>query len=265
MTVQMKARRRHTAKVSLIEFLRPGGNCPYPYSIEMAFQTLRYLIASGVGYKTRHHWLTTSISSLLGGSSDDCSYPRPIAGLKDLLQRFQVALFARGSAEIDNWRRDKGIHAYAELDLAFLHYKPMAPVQHLGFRSEAAIVKALHALLEESPGETTSISLNSIHPTARVVHQVDVTISPEGFRFSLRYGFHTPEKMREQGDSEWVYCLAETEHGAESKNKQGEPFLDTFRRALDRYAFIMDPRNAHLTTTLSDDAFVAKENVPELV
>jgi hypothetical protein len=248
MTIQKKTPRRHGAKVALIEFLRPTSFWPYPYSIEMAFQTMRCLLVSGVGFKTRHPWHTTSVTSLLGGTSPDHSYVRPVRSLEDLRHRFQLALFANGSPELDAWREARGINAYAVLDLSFLHYKPMAAVTHLGFESEDSVRKTLVDMFEHSAGKTTAVSLNCIHHSARVLHGIDVQFRPEGFSFILRYGFLGPSKQ--EPDSEWDYRLAATE--------KDEPFLDTLARAVEAYRFVMDPANGHLTKAL-DGEFISKD------
>lgn len=259
MNVQVKPRFRRSVKVSLVEFLRPSA-APYPYSLEIAFQALRCLVKSGVGYEKQHQWHRTSVSSLLGAQSADNAHPKPIVSVKDLLLRFHAAIFTSGYAEVERWRADKGIQAYAELDMDFLHYKPMAPVPHLGFDGESEVKKALVHLLEKSAGQRTGVSLNSVHHSAQVIHQVDITVSPSGFCFVLRYGFEPPGAM----DSEWSYCLASTKKLSGTQSKMDEPFLDTLRRALDSYAFVMNPANAHLTTTLSDDKFVEKDSATML-
>lgn len=252
MTELKKPRLRHSEKVSLIEFLRPGCYTPSPYSIEMAFQALRHLIASGVGYKTHHRWHTTSITSLLGGYSSDCSYPKPIESIPDLLSRFHDAILSKNSCnpELDKWRTDKGINAYAAIDMQFLHYKPFDPVPHLGFRCEDDVQKALNSLFIDAPGKKTAISLNSIHHAAQVIHKIDVTVSPDAFLFTLRYGFIAPS---EELDSEWSFTLARTQPATGSNHRKPEPFLDTLRRALDQYAFVMDPNNGHLMQNLQDE------------
>jgi hypothetical protein len=264
MTDVKKSRLRRSAKIRLIEFLRPGFYTPAPYSIEMAFQALRWLIASGVGYSTQHTWHRTSIASLLGGSSPDYSYPKPVESIKDLLHRFHAAVLSdeRYSPEIGRWREDKGITAYAELDMRFLHYKPMAGVPHLGFDCERDIQDALNSLFVGAAGKQTAVSLNSIHHKAQVIHKVDVTISPTAFYFTLRYGFLSPEEMKEKGDSEWQYTLASTKPATGTNHRLPEPFLDTLRRALDKYAFVMDSKNAHLMLHLHEKEFVDRKPDP---
>lgn len=258
-----KPRLRRSAKVRLIEFLRPGSYTPDPYSIEMAFQALRHLLASGVGYTTQHHWHTTSVTKLLGGYSPDCGYPKPVQNISDLLSRFHAAVLSRTSfaPEVEKWRKDKGIDAYAELDMKFLHYKPFDGAPHLGFNSERAVKEGLNSLFVDAVGKKTAVSLNCIHHKAQRIHKVDVTISPDGFEFTLRYGFHAPDKAPRHGDSEWNYTLARTQKATGSNHRRPEPFLDTLRRALDQYAFIMDPKNGHLMHNF-EHQFVERKDDP---
>lgn len=96
----------------------------------------------------------------------------------------------------------------------------------------------------DAVGQTTAVSLNSVHYAARVVHKIDVTISPTGFSFKLRFGFKSPAE--DPLDSEWEYCLARSVPDNVTP-EQPEPFLDTLRRAVDKYEFIMNPNNSHLT------------------
>ncbi|MBK6616363.1 hypothetical protein [Ottowia sp.] len=225
-------RKRQKATISLIEFLRPGGHWPYPYSVEMAFHVFHWMIASGSGYSTPGRWVTASVGRLLGGANADNSYPTAITSLADLKRRFQVAFFESGAECIDRWRMDQGINAYGEVELRFPHFKPMQPLPDLGFGCERDLGKALEDLLCSSAGKVLRTSLNSIHKTATVVHRVDVTVCHrppflDGFSFVLRYGFKTPGAMAESGDSEWEHCLAAT--------SSGESFAQTLARALDEY------------------------------
>lgn len=251
-----KSRRRTSCDVSLVEFMRQECFWPLPYSIEMAFQVLRCLMVSGIGYKTDHRWHTTSVSSLVGGQSPDNYYPKPIISIDDLRQRF-LSLMFNGQSEVEQWRREKGINAYATVPMEFLHYKPLDGAPALGFQSEHDIKNALDFLLVKAAGQHTSVSLNSIHHSAKAVHGVDITIEPDGFCFTLRFGFLTPEQRKTKPDSEWDFCLARTQRDMSAKN-EAEPFLDTLRRALDCYAFITRPENGHLTTRLNDRAFIPK-------
>lgn len=222
----MKPRTRRSAEIALIEFLRPDGYWPMPYSIEMAFGALRWLIASAVGeqYVTHHRWHRTCAVGLMGGEGAVNGGCRPIKKLADLKKRFHMALLSRGDCapEVVRWRADKAIAVDAIIHMDFRHYKPMTPPPHLPWGSEADIQKAVEQLLEQSTGKILTTQLNSVHAGAKVIHGVDVTVGVNGFRFTLRYGFVDPTV--DPIDSEWDYCLAKTEGD--------EPFLDTMARAV---------------------------------
>lgn len=226
----MKPRTRRSADIALIEFLRPDIWWPQPYSIEMAFQALRWLIASAVGdrYIVQHQWHRSCAVGLLGGEGAENGGCRPIRSLADLQSRFQAALLARTEMrpEIVRWREDKGIRVDAVINMAFRHYKPLNPPAHLPWRSEADVQEALTRLLQKSGGAILTTQLNPVHAGAKVVHRVEIIVGATGFRFLLRYGFHDPAV--EPMDSEWTHHLATTEGD--------EPFLDTLARAVANFA-----------------------------
>lgn len=230
-----KPRARRSADIALIEFLRPGSNWPIPYSTEMAFQALRWLITSAMGdqYITRHTWHDTCPVGLMGGVSAVNGGFRPVLNLMDLRHRFHMALLMRDDfrPEIARWREEKGIAVDAVIRMHFRHYKPMSPPAHLPWHSEDAINKSLTGLLEQSHGKILSTQLNSVHVGARVVHRVDVAIGASGFNFLLHYGFVDPAVDRM--DSEWSHCLAMTEGD--------EPFLDTLARAVTAFDQLTSP------------------------
>lgn len=221
-----KARTRRSAKIALIEFLRPDHYWPNPYTIEIAFQALRWLIASAAGseYQTQHQWHRTCAVGLMGGEGAVNGGCKPIKSLSDLRSRFHNAVLAKGDCrpEIQRWRDDKGIHVGAVIDMAFHHYKPFSPPGHLPFRCEADVIKALEQMLERSAGRILTTQLNSVHAGAKVIHSVDVSVGASGFRFCLHYGFVDPTV--DKHDSEWSHQLAKTEGN--------EPFLDTLDRAI---------------------------------
>lgn len=228
-------RKRQKAAVQLIEFARPRGCWPYKYSIEMAFAVLHWMVVSGKGYVTPGQWVNTSVASLLGAQSLDCSYGNPITSLDDLRERFQNAFFAPSVASVDKWREDCGINVYNTLDLKFPHYKPGSPPAELGFDSEVGVRDALTALLVDSAGQTLATSLNSIHKTARVVHKIDIMVVHQprfldGFSIQLHYGFKTPAAMKATSDSEWHHTLAMT--------RPGESFLEVLARAIAEFKAI---------------------------
>lgn len=226
----MKPRARRSANLALIEFLRPDGYWPSPYSLEQAFQALRWLIASAAGeqYVTRHQWHRSCAVGLMGGAGAMNGASRPIKTLADLQSRFQMALLAGTThrPEVARWREDKGIHVGAVIKMVFRHYKPFSPPDHLPWRCEAAVHDAVTQLLEKSSGKILTTQLNSVHAGAKVTHGVDVTVGANGFCFTLRYGFVDPAV--DIHDSEWAHPLAVTD--------ADEPFLDTLARAVAKLA-----------------------------
>jgi hypothetical protein len=230
-----KPRTRQSADIALIEFLRPNGYWPMPYSTEMAFQSMRWLVTSAMGdqYVTRHRWHDTCPVGLMGGVSAVNGGGRPVRSLADLRQRFHMALLARDDfrPEVARWREDKGVVIDAVIRMHFRHYKPMSPPAHLPWHSEDGINKSLTQVLEQSQGKILTTQLNSVHAGARVVHRVDVGIGSSGFNFSVHYGFVDPAVDRM--DSEWSHCLAMTEGD--------EPFLDTLARAITAFDELTSP------------------------
>lgn len=226
----MKPRTRRFADVALIELLRPDPYWPDPYSTEMAFQALRWLVASASSeeFVEQHQWHASCAVGLMGGAGARNGACRAIASRADLRERFIEALLARPRwrPEVARWRTAKGIHVDAVLRMKFRHYKPYHPPAHLPWRSEADITAALDALLEKSVGNRLAVALNSVHNDARVVHAIGIIIGAKGFEFVLRYGFVDPREDR--FDSEWAEKLAQT--------VRDEPFLDTMARAVTRFS-----------------------------
>ena len=231
MTIQgTKPRTRRKAVIHLIEFLRPDGYWPTPYTVEMAFQVLRWLItsASGGGYVTRHQWHDTCAVGLMGGVGAVNGGCRPIRSLENLSKRFHWAILGsdRYHPEVARWRADKGIHANAVLEMGIRHYSPLrAPPAHLPWRCQRDVENAITWLLEETVGQKLVVQLNPAHKGARVVHYVGILVGPNGFEFRLHYGFKSPKV--DQFDSDWSYTMAESEGD--------EPFLDTLARAISEF------------------------------
>lgn len=226
----MKQRTRRSAKIELIELLRPDHSWPSPYSLEMAFQVLRCLIASATGdeFIEQHEWHTTCAVGLMGGAGAKNGACRPVTSLADLKDRFVQALLTRTDyrPEVARWREKTGIHVGAVLDMKFRHYKPFYPPNHLPWASEAQITAAIEGLLQKSIGKKLAVQLNPYHAEARVIHGVGIVVGARSFRFILQYGFHDPRV--EPIDSSWDVTLAET--------LRDEPFLDTLARAIAQYA-----------------------------
>jgi hypothetical protein len=221
----MKQRTRRSAEIALIEFLRPDFYWGEPYSIEMAFQALRWLIdsASDDKYVETHQWHQTCVVGLMRGDGAVNGACRPVKGVADVLHRIRMAVLANPKyrPEVARWRKDKGIHPEAVIPMRFRHYKPGSPPLHLPWRTEEEIRQCLIELLEDSAGKRLNTSLNSVHPDAKTIHGVALVVGAEGFYFSLLYGFL--DIRSGEPDSQWKHPLARTEGD--------EPFLDTLARA----------------------------------
>lgn len=229
--------RRNTV-VQLEAFLRPDSFWPSPYSTEQAFQLFRALLDSGRPYRDPR--TRAGVIELLSMASG-CNFSAvtPIRNLADLRERFRWVFFGEifGDA-VDRWRRECGISAYGEFNIPYRHYKPKAPVFHLGFQSESDIRKALHTLLNTPAGTKLAASLNYAHKKkARTVHRVDLSVRESGFSFDLHYGYNA--MLPGQSDSEWQHQLAST--------IGDEPFVDTLARAIAEFqrirseAFVVQP------------------------
>lgn len=263
MTTSAIPRRQSSARLSIIEFVRPDQSGRY--SLEQAFQLLSWMARTGENFTTPNRWTTATVGGRIGCYNATNNCYSGVTSHADLSKRIQRGVFGAG-IEMERWREDVGLNAYATLTLNFLHYKPFSAVPHLGFQGEASIAEALKKLFgDPNKNRSTAVSLNSIHYDATAVHGVEVAVSAKGFSFELKYGFHWPAERKELGDSEWTYILASTAPIAEGTHKgKPEPFLDTLHRALKVYDFVMDRFNGHLTTNLSDDMFVPKSSQPAL-
>lgn len=230
-----RARTRRSATVHLIEFLRPDSYWPYPYSLEMGFQALRWLIASAADprFVEQHQWHTSCAVGLMGGASAQNGACRPITSVDDLKQRFTYALLGsdRHRPEVTRWREHWGIHPTAQIEMRFRHYKPHHPPAHLPWRSEAQIRDALTALFEHSVGQKLNVQLNSVHRRARIVQRVGIYVGPKLFWFVLNYGF--TDARKNPCDSTWSQELA--------VSKSDEPFLDTLARAIEQLSSWTQP------------------------
>jgi hypothetical protein len=228
-------RLRQKAKIDLIEFVRPSGYWPQPYSIEMAVSVLQKMIETGEGFFEKHTWNTTSVGSLLGGANADNVYPNPITSLDDLRARFHRALLSdeKRAPEIKRWREQSGFSIGSTIEIKFPHHKPFSNSFPHPLRCEDDIQKMLNELLECPDGLRLEEQLNSVHNGARMVHDVVLFVgrswrcttseSDGRFSFVLRYGFESKAGMKEKGDSQWNHVLA--------YSRSGEPFLQTLVRA----------------------------------
>jgi len=216
----MSTRKRTSAKLSLIEFVRPvsDGYWPNPYSVEQAFELARWMLATGQAYPHPDRWVNAGVPWLLSASEGAIR----IRKLEDLRETIHRGILGREQNDAHTrWRVDHNIRVDAEIVLPYRHNKPHSGAPYLGMECESDVKNELKAFLSTAAGTRMKAQLNSVHARAKVIHSVDINVLPDGFSFRVYFGFnaHRPG----QSDSEWSHVLARTKHG--------ETFLDTFARA----------------------------------
>lgn len=204
---------RTKAKYNFIEFLRPRGYWPFPYTIEQAFGVFGWMIESGQPFKKRGQWGEHTIECLLSGpGKSSCTglYTiDPIRSVDDLRQRFHAAFFDNYSPMAAAWRTACGINAYKSKVIAFKHHE-----RGTGGDSEAGFEQSLESMLRGGGKLTTQ--LNEFHPDAVDILSVDLTYCRHyhGWNFRLRYGYD---------GSNWFHPLAQ--------QRNDDTFYGTFARA----------------------------------
>lgn len=219
---QKPPRLRTKARIRFVEFLRPDGYWPYPYSLEQAFHVLQWMVATGEKY-TKYGY--SGVIELLSKKPTclNASELLSIVDGADLRSRFHYALLSRTrNGFVQKWRIDNGISLDAEKILTFPHYDPFhrTPV----YESEQSVNKALHSLLIGSRGKVLAVSLNSFHLKATWVGGVTVHINRNGFSFIMDYGY-----VENTG---WCHTLAATEGK--------EPFTEVLHRAEVKLAALIE-------------------------
>lgn len=208
---------RTKAKISFVEFLRPDGYWPNPYSLEQAFHVLQWMVKTGhehqkYGRSGPIELLSKKPTCICFGEID------PITSIADLRSRFHHALLSKWAADqAKAWRAANQIDVQTTKILTFRHYPPFSGGGL--WRCEGDVGTGLRDLFHHGSTQRTALSLNSIHTTARTCKDVRIHVSRRGFRFVLTYGW--PD---EESSSCWSHELARTEGD--------EPFLDGLARAV---------------------------------
>lgn len=234
-------RKQARADLSLIEFVRPGGSWPYPYSVEQAFELVRAMVATGRRYSLPGRWGKSGVLELLcGGGVVNCSALRPISSLGDLNACLHRALLGVANTAVEQWRKREHFTLTGRHTLTVPHYRALQRCPFQGQQvAEHEIGVALTQYFSQIAGRQLAVSLNSVHLTARRVVQALVDVGPDSFRFRLEYGLN---------GSVWSCTLARTQ--------AGESFLDTFNRAWSRYRLLTgeaEPDPARLAHRLNED------------
>ena len=197
------------AKYRLIEFIRPDGFWPQPYTLEQAFGVFAWMLRTGDGYHDDGQWGRRDVRSLLSCKPTCTNYSAvdPIHSVADLERRFHYALLSQcATGALARWRKDHRIVADGEIIIHFQHhaYGKTPTSEH-----DAKI--ALDALLGAQG--RLGVQLNKYHSCAREIY--GVSLHWRGcYRFILNYGY--------QGSS-WYHPL--------SRQLPREPFYASFWRA----------------------------------
>jgi len=208
-------RKRQQAMIKMIEFVRPGGYWPTPYTLEQAFQVLRLMVKTGAAYSNPTRWGRAGVVEMLDGHGCvNCSGIRAITSIGDLHHRLQLGILDNYSPTIDRWRQEQGFEVMSETRCEFPHYAPYRQFLDGAVVSPATVHKAIDEFFTGFLGKTLEVSLNYVHLDARTVKQTYVAIRPDHFSFGLTFSLD---------GSVWDYELART--------MPGETFLGTFSRA----------------------------------
>jgi hypothetical protein len=213
-------------ELNLIELVRPPSYWPYPYSIEQAFQTLRWMITTGDGFQDPGRWGSSGVREILSASSGvGLSGVAPIRSLEDLRQRFHYAILANGGKSVVQWREEFDIRVGGRVTIPFAVHKD---AHHSAvFQSQAHVGEELKRMLQPKPGQSMKVSLNYVHHDARTLHNVEIHVSKTGFKFVLWFGDAPKSEMH----SHWDETLA--------ASREGETFLQTFARARDNFDLLV--------------------------
>ena len=213
-------------KVSFIEFIRPG-SFPYPYTLEQAFQTFRWMATTGANYRADTRWGDQGVNEVLSmkPSCRGFSGVYPITSLDDLRKRFHYALLSRSeNAVVDKWRRDCDILPDGKATIPYAIHKDWGV--RTPFKSQDDLKKALTELLEP-PRELRhkmTVALNYVHGMETAIyHDVQIGVGRNGFAFILRYG----DEGRHDFGSRWDEVIAST--------REKETFVETAVRAYTNY------------------------------
>lgn len=221
------------AKIAFVEFVRPDGYWPQPYTIEQAFEVFRWMVKTGRPFERPTRWGQNGPMEMLScnPSCTEHHHVTNVLSIEDLRRRFHFALLSAygTSSGVQEWREAENIKIGAERIIAFRHHKPFSG--GAGWTCEADVEKAINGLFHDGKTLLTATSLNQYHPTARHCKSVQIAVEPDHFRFILEYGWPDSECT-----SHWFHDLARTEGR--------EPFLLTTARAIDALGALTLPSSA---------------------
>lgn len=206
------------ATYKFVEFVRPDGYWPYPYSTDQAFAVLGWMLKTGESFRDKPKNVERNIFSLLS-CKPTCTGFRtidPIWSLDDLKRRFHHAILSGyAGPQLAEWRRRFGVFVGGRSVI-------VAPCVRLDEfpegESNASFRKRL-AWLFSCEG-TLSQPLNERHHQATHVMGVRVNWLPSSHKWSfvMRYGY--------EGDQSWW------DHGLATQ-RDGETFYGAFQRCVE--------------------------------
>lgn len=221
---------RYKAQYNFIEFIRPDGYWPYPYTIEQAFGVFAWMVQTGKGYGDKVPYITKTVDGLLS-CSPECGYTdvTSIASLNDLRQRFHYALLGDRliGPRVAQWRKTFHITPSGSNTIAFPHY-----IQKKLPMPETDIKKMFDALF--SAKGTLNVQLNEYHAEAKEVYYCKARPYNGLWRWTMLYGYDS---------SGWTHELAQ--------QQKGESFLDCTIRAYEALSAIMPGMPLIITATTS--------------
>jgi hypothetical protein len=208
----------------MIEFLRPDIWWPAPYSIEQAFGVMQAAIALASTSEGDNKKGIAAGDRLFGTDASGIDPLVEINSIKDLRNAFHRLSLGRGCPSAEDWRQAHGLGPTGTLACSFPHFAPFkgTPLKERTRASEADIKNALKGLLEGHIGQELAVSPNCIHLNARKIERVSITLYPQGYVFSLKYGLE---------GSAWSLKLAQG--GTQT------PFTKTLNQALRRIALLV--------------------------
>ncbi len=238
-----------TFSVPLIEFVRPDGYWPQPFTIEQAFEVFRWMVTGAALHSEPSYWGRMAAIDLLSATSGEGhDHVIPVRGIQDLRSRFHYGILGRLSAKSQlAWRKALGIDVAATVQIRARVHKPFAGAPHLGFRSEGHIRETIERITTGSVGATMAWSLNSSHRGCRTLHHVRIAVGAEGFAFHLSYG-----DPLDTSYSQWTERIAAT--------RDRETFLETLARARDAFDMLVHGTGTSDLADMSD--FTRRSAIP---
>lgn len=206
------------AKYRFIEFVRPDGWWPQPYTLEQAFGVFAWILKTGSKIYDQSGWGRRDIRSLLSCKPTCVNFSEvePVVSVQDLERRFHHAILSGFvGPNIRAWREKLGITPDGEAIISFPHHGWKG-----GPFSEHDARCGIDALLGAEG--RLGVQLNECHSRAREIYGVRLHWRGS-YRFVLRYGYD---------GSEWDWLLA--------RQLPGEAFYTTFQRAQRRLADLVD-------------------------